>query len=93
MNKKSAILQMHHGLRGHFETITCSPTYLKLLHEVAKNDEEIREKLAEFPDLLSLYEKTNSSIDALHSEALDNYYVEGFRFGCLIGLDILDDDK
>ncbi len=93
MNKKSAIMQRYYGLRGHCETISCSPKYGELLDDVVKNDEEIRKKLAEFPDLLSLYEKTNSSIEALHLDTLDNYYLEGFRFGCLMGLDILGDEK
>ena len=79
--------------RGHFETISFSPKYRELLDEVVKNGEEIRKKLTKFPDLLSLHEKTNSSIEALHLETLDNHYLEGFRFGALMGLDILGDEN
>ena len=63
------------------------------MDEYLKHDDEIRSKLSEFPDLLKLYEKATDSLELLNCEAEDNYYLEGFRFGVLMGLDIAEDTK
>ena len=86
-------MQMFTGVRGNCYSVPCSSKYFELLEEVAKNDTEIRKELAKFPNMLALYEKTNNSIEAMYLESLENYYLEGFRFGALMGLDISSDNK
>lgn len=93
MKRKSAIMQMHYCERGSYEDVPCSNEYFKLLDEYVKNDSEIRVKLSEFPNLLELYKKANDSLEILNCESEDNHYLEGFRFGVLIGLDIATDTK
>ena len=91
MGKLSPIMQMYYGRRGSYEKIPCSKEYFKLLEKVIENDDELREKLSAYPELLKLYKKTNESIEALHCESADNHFAEGFKFGVLMGLDIAGD--
>lgn len=91
MKRKSAIMQMHYHERGSYEDVPCSNEYFKLLDEYVKNDSEIRAKLSNFPDLLELYKKANDSFEILNFEDEDNHYLEGFRLGVLMGLDIAGD--
>ena len=87
--KKSAIMQMFYGERGHCDLVPCSQEYFRLLNIAAENSNILKEKLKEFPDLLKLYEITNDSIEAMHCESVDNHYLEGFRFGLLMGIDVM----
>ena len=87
MKRKSAIMQMHYCERGSYEDVPCSNEYFKLLDEYVKNDSEIRVKLSEFPNLLELYKKANDSLEILNCESEDNHYLEGFKFGLLMGLE------
>ncbi len=93
MKRKSAIMQMYYHERGGYEDIPRSNEYFKLLDEYVKNDSEIRDKLSEFPNLLELYKKANDSLEILNCESEDNHYLEGFKFGLLIGLDVATDTK
>ena len=88
MKRKSAIMQMYYGERGNVERISCSEEYYKLLEVVIKSEEELRKELEKIPKLFELYKKTIEAIDALNDEQLDNYYLEAFRFGFLMGLDV-----
>lgn len=93
MKNKSAILQMFNKERGHFEEIGTTAEISRLLDIVMDNDNELCEKLKPFPELIALYKKTNVSIESLHCEEGDNFYAEGFRFGFLMALDVLEFGK
>lgn len=87
----SPILQMFYGERGNHDTIPFREEYASLLEKVAHYDNNLREKLKETPELLELYQQTTDAIDAMHSNAMDDYFSEGFRFGVLLGMDIMRD--
>jgi len=90
MQNKSAILQMLNGRRGYREFIKPSKEYLKSLNEAAKNETELLAKLSTFPELLELYKKTCDSADASNDELVDTYYIEGFKFGFLMGMEVAE---
>ena len=92
MKRNSTIMKMYYGKCGNSECIPRSEEYSRLLDEVIENDNEIRKQLRKYSDLLALYEKTNNSINAMYAEAMNHYYFEGFRFGILMGIDVMDDE-
>lgn len=87
MKRKSAIMQMYYMERGNFEKVPCSDEYFRLLEEFVKKDEEMRAQLSEFPHLLDLHKNATTALDFLNCEAEDNHYLEGFKFGLLMGLE------
>lgn len=88
MKTKSAIRQMFNSEKGTFESVYMTAEHQKLLSEVVNFDDELRAKLSTKPELLKLYTKTNDTIEAMHCESEENHYVEGFKFGLLMGLEI-----
>jgi len=87
--KKSVIKQMLNGERGHCELIKNSEKYYELLGEVIKNDDILRKKLT--GEFLILYDKFKDAIEHAHCEEIDAYYIEGFKFGFLFGLEIAEE--
>jgi hypothetical protein len=87
MTIKSAIMQMYYGERGNYELTPFSEAYRERLKTYVLNDEKFRKALP--PDLLELHKKTTASLEALHAESVENNYLEGFRFGFLMGLDVV----
>ncbi len=84
----SAIRDMYEKRRGHYESVPHGEEYDKCLEELVKCDDEMREALKENPKLLQLYKKTTDALDALSIVCEDEHYIEGFKFGVLMGLDI-----
>ena len=89
MKKLSPILQMYHGKRGNCDRIHCSEEYSRLIGIAEKYDNEFRLKIKDNDDLLSLFDKVLDSNADLSCESVDLHYVEGFRFGFLMALDVL----
>lgn len=87
MKYRSPIMQMYYHERGNFEMIRCSKEGARLAGIVDVNDRALEAKLEACPEILALYQKTNESLEDLHSESADNIFAEGFRFGLLMGLD------
>ena len=88
---KSAIRQMLNGDRGNFQDIKATNEFNKLLEKAVAQEEALLAKLAESPESLELYKKVDHSIHALNCESETSYYVEGFKFGFLFGLEIAKD--
>ena len=84
----SAVEDMYEMKRGNYGSVEQSEQYKKCLDEVIKCDDEMREALRKYPKLLELYKKATDALDALSVVCADDHYIEGFRFGALMGLDI-----
>lgn len=86
---KSAIEEMLFGNRGNLDSIKNSEEGEKLLDEVVATDEALRAKL----DLeqTELLKKFQQAIDDASFQDNIEYYKEGFRFGFLLALDVLDE--
>ncbi len=89
MKTEDAILQMFYGKRGTHEFIRPTAKHGKLVDNLIKSESALMEKLSAFPELTSLHQKFIEDLNEMFSEELDTHYVEGFRFGCLMGLDIM----
>ncbi|MBR2441682.1 MAG: hypothetical protein IKB20_01220 [Clostridia bacterium] len=84
----SAIRDMYEMRKGNYDSILQSEEYQKSLDEVIKCDDEMRKALKKNPKLLALYQKATSALDTLCVVGADDHYIEGFKFGVLMGLDI-----
>ena len=82
---------MFNGQRGHHDLVSHTEEYFRLLRENIKEEEELREKLKEHPDLLQILEKINDSFIEMCCECEDIFYREGFKFGVLMGIEIAGD--
>ena len=89
MEMKSPIAQIYYGENGLQELIPQSEKYKKALSEVVKKDEEIREKWKNNPEALKLYDEFVWAKGNMQCEEVENHFVEGFRFGFLMALDVM----
>ena len=90
MKDKSAILQMYHQERGCYDSVPVSKQYLCLLDDVVREEQAMRKLLLQAPELLAQFDKTIAAIDKAELESLDSHYVEGFQFGFLMALDVMN---
>ena len=93
MKEYSAIKEMFYGNRGTSEHIAPTKNYQEMLAEFVKKQDKLYEGLKKFPKLLELYNELENLSDALETENVDNYYSEGFRFGVLMGLDVVKEAR
>ena len=90
-DNKSAILQMLNGEKGTVNSIKASPKNLELLGVFCEKNAAILKKLNDYPEILSLYEEIIDLQEQMEVCTQDEAYIQGFRFGVLLGMDILDD--
>ncbi|MBR1968084.1 MAG: hypothetical protein IKA11_01660 [Clostridia bacterium] len=84
--ENSIILEILYNNKGSYENVHTTERYKQLLIDVEKYDREFRNKLS--PELLQLYEKTNDTIELSFNELIDSYYEQGFKLGCLFGIEL-----
>ncbi|MBR2341390.1 MAG: hypothetical protein IKA72_03165 [Clostridia bacterium] len=90
MKKYSAILDMFYGRRGNIENVRVEGEKIEgLLDVLIEKSEKLEKKLKETPEIFKLYKEVQDAIDKLHDEETDEYYTEGFRFGVLLGMDVM----
>ena len=92
MKMKSAIREMYYGNRGQQDSIKMTKKYHKIMEETVKNEKILREKLTVYPELLS-YDAIDNSIGTASSEETAFSYVEGFKFGLLMGLEVGNNEE
>lgn len=90
MKRNSIIKKLYLGKNPLYASVPYSKKYERLLEEAIKYEKLMRSSLEKYPEILSLYEKTNEVIDDLNNQTVDEFYMEGFRFGVLLGMDIAD---
>lgn len=88
--KKSAILDIFNGFRGHRDTINMPKEIIKKnMGKVCDTYEELKEKFS--PEMLNLHQKFVDALEDNWSFELDFYFVEGFKLGLLIGIECISD--
>ena len=90
MKRNSIIEKLYQGDRPLYESVTTSEETKRASEAFVEYDDEFRKKLEEFPELFKLYQKTNKVMEDMISLEENDYYMEGFRLGVLLGLDIAD---
>lgn len=88
--KKSVIIDIFNGFRGHRETMNMPKDNIKEnMGIVCDTYDELKEKLS--PELLTLHQKLVDSLENEWSEEVNFYFVEGFKLGLLIGIECLEE--
>ena len=87
MKKKSVILQMLYGQRGGANNMKFIPETAPYIDIIDECFEKIKEKLEEIPEVWELFLKYNKNIDSVQLLTLDAHYLEGFKFGLLMGIE------
>lgn len=85
--KKSTILEVFQRDRGMSPNIPMSDEYFKLIAKVCDLEKEFMKKIEAEPDLTKQLHELENAIDAASSVEIDNYFVEGFKIGLLIGIE------
>ena len=75
---------------NHFDFVEQAAEAKKFLAEIVQYDEELRGKLSCSPELSELYKKASKATGNYYSEQIDTYYLEAFKFGFRMCLEILD---
>ncbi len=90
MKKYSAIKDMYYGNRGVNETIKIENEEKLVLSAIIKNEELLFKKLSQKPKILKIYKKLENAIGELTLIENERYYIEGFRFGFLMAMDVFE---
>ena len=89
MKDKSLIAQIFYKERGNYETIPQSEKYKKALQVLVEKDEEMRAQLKNLPDLLQIYNDVTWAEGDLNCKSVEDHFLEGFRVGFLLALDVV----
>ncbi|MBQ8427316.1 MAG: hypothetical protein IJX16_06130 [Clostridia bacterium] len=61
-----------------------------VLDTINESEKLLLKKLSQKPELLQIYKKLDSALGELTIIENEHYYVEGFRFGFLMAMDIFE---
>ena len=90
MKNYSAIKEMFYGNRGNCESIKVSKEEKDVLAKVSENEEEFLSLIKKDIKLVETYNKLNAQIGEMGALNSATAYEEGFRFGFLMAMDILN---
>ena len=88
MKKYSAIKDMYYGNRGGLDTIKIKNEEMLVLDFINESEELLLKKLSQNPELLQIYKKLDDAIGELNLIENEQHYIEGFRFGFLMAMDV-----
>ena len=90
MKKYSAIKDMYYGNRGVHDKFKIENEEKSVLDVIIEYEEVLLQKLSKEQDVLQIYKKLDSAISELTCIENEHYYIEGFKFGFLMAMDIFD---
>ncbi len=90
MKKYSAIKDMYYGNRGGHDTIKIKNEEVSVLDVIIECEDLLFKKLGQNPEILEIYKKLDYAIGELTCIENEHYYIEGFRFGFLMAMDIFN---
>jgi len=88
---KSTIRQMFFGERGNCNAVKPSKEYKEILSELIINEHKLKKRLQTTPAVFKLYRKISDIVSRLSCESETTNFVEGFRFGVLLGIELVQD--
>ena len=84
------IERLYYGRLCSIESIkTNGEKYAALLDELEKADKKIQNLLEKDATLLGLYKTAMNSLEGICAEEMLSHYIEAFRSGVLLGMDIM----
>jgi len=88
---KSVIRQMFLEEKGSCQSINPSENYNETRNEIIEYENKFKEWIKSNQELFELYSKISDTTTTLISETETTHYVEGFKLGILLGLELLKD--
>jgi hypothetical protein len=88
--KKSVILDIFNGNRGHIETMKMPKDNSEKGDKLCNTYDELKEKLS--PETYKLHEKFVDELSRDYNNEVDFYFAEGFKLGLLIGIECMEDN-
>ncbi len=89
MKNYSAILEMYYGNRGSYDTLKPTKEEKIKLNKICSIEKEFLTTLTSNKNAINLYKKLDDAVTELNALNIENSYVEGFRFGVLMAIDVL----
>ena len=90
MKNYSAISEMYYGNRGNAESITISKQEKESLRKLIEIENMFLKEIKDDKSLLEIYEKMQNEQCNQSALNYETAYKEGFRFGFLMAMDILN---
>lgn len=90
--KYSAIEDMYYARKGSFNNAKLSKEMLEQIDKVLACDKKMKELLEGEPDFLEVFEEYQEAVEGQLGIAVRDAFKQGFRFGALMGMDILEED-
>ena len=90
MKKYSAIKDMFYGNRSGFDSIRIKNEEVSVLDVVNENEEFLLKELSLKPEILEIYKRLDNALGEFNLIENEHYYIEGFKFGFLLAMDIFD---
>lgn len=90
MEKYSAIKDMFYGNRGRHDSFKIKNEEKSVLNVIANYEELLLKKISKNPETLEIYNKLDNAISELSCIENERSYIEGFRFGFLMAIDIFE---
>ena len=87
--KKSVILDIFNGFRGHRETMNNMQKNKENAEISCSTYDELEQKLS--PELFKLHQKLIDALELNWSDEVDFYFVQGFKLGLLIGIECMEE--
>lgn len=92
MNDLSPIKQMALGLNGTFSNIKPSQESINLEKKYCEKQKFILGSLKDLPELRTQVMELIDIHDLMETNTQEDAYIQGFRFGVLMGMDILKNE-
>ena len=92
MKRNFIIEKLYNPERPLSEKIPTGEEYKEQSKKLDKLDDEFEEKLKQYPELEKLYSLLNSEMGYMYALYADDCYMEGFRMGMLLAIDIFNID-
>ena len=77
------------GTHGHIESVDISQEHRTASDTFYEKYHAFRDKYADNPEMLKMFEEVCDALDADQAIAEEDFYVSGFSFGVLMGIDIM----
>ncbi|MCL2375239.1 MAG: hypothetical protein FWC82_01785 [Firmicutes bacterium] len=88
---KSTIKQMFLGEKGNYDNVKFTEEYDAFLDKTVALEQEFKVKFESNPEIFKFYLKISNAVEKLNAEVTTANYVEGFKLGVLLGLELSRD--
>jgi len=89
---KSIIREMFYEKKGNCSSVKFNTKeHAEIINKIVAHENKLKINLATSIELFELYGKISDANSQLNCEIAASHYVEGFKFGVLLGLELMQD--